>query len=66
MRKLTRPMPGPASLARYDHNTHKWKGRVPTVACKNDIWQKLIDMQGEFCAFCERSGVFQGSCRFNC
>lgn len=52
MKFLARNPIGPAVLADFDHNIHKWKavkGRH-----KRLIWVDLVNMQGKRCAYCER------------
>lgn len=60
MRKLNRPQPGPTKLAGYNYQTQEWTQRRPDKDCRRQIWQKLTIMQGQFCAFCERS-IFDGN-----
>lgn len=55
MRKLNRPQSAPTGLANYDYRTQKWNSRRPSKACRADIWQKFHLMQGNFCAFCEKT-----------
>ncbi|MDC9509002.1 retron Ec78 anti-phage system effector HNH endonuclease PtuB [Pseudoalteromonas sp. Angola-4] len=60
MKKLNRPQPAPAALANYNYQTHKWTSRRPSAACRTQIWQHFQTMQGNFCAFCERT-TYQGN-----
>lgn len=52
MRKLERPSSAPTCLSHYQHGRHQW-GAVSSQ-CKEEIWQHLEEMQGKFCAYCER------------
>lgn len=53
MKKLERPS-APLCLSRYSHAKGKvWNDVTPTD--KVLIWEKLHEMQGEFCAYCECS-----------
>lgn len=50
MKKLYRG-DAPACLGKYVYGRNAW-GEV-VAADKDEIWEKLIDMQGERCAYCE-------------
>ncbi len=52
MHKLQRDV-APACLARYKHGRNQWSHNVPTVDERTDIWNKLEQMQGARCAYCE-------------
>lgn len=50
MHKLQRG-PAPACLSRYRHGANNWNDL--TADDKKELWQKLDDMQGQRCAYCE-------------
>ena len=52
MRKLERG-PAPACLSRYRHGANNWKD--VSAEDKQEIWQKIDDMQRQRCAYCEGS-----------
>lgn len=52
MRKLDRPNP-PACLSKFRHGRNYW--RDVSFDDKSEIWQQLEQMQGNFCAYCQRS-----------
>jgi len=56
MHKLNRPQVIPNCLSKYQHGRDNW-GTVTPVD-KAIIWQKLTQMQGNLCAYCE-SGLKQ-------
>lgn len=58
MHKLQRGV-APACLARYKHGRDQWSRDVPTVGERTDIWNKLEQMQGARCAYCE-AGIITG------
>jgi uncharacterized protein (TIGR02646 family) len=57
MRKLNRPQPGPACLNNFDHNVHNWSSMRSR---KKQVWEKLEEMQGGFCCYCE-SFAYRGN-----
>lgn len=52
MRKLERG-PAPACLSRYRRGANNWKD--VSAEDKQEIWQKIDDMQRQRCAYCEGS-----------
>lgn len=50
MKKLTRTKK-PECLLKYNHSKHTWND--VTTNDKALIWEKLYEMQGNFCAYCE-------------
>ena len=50
MRKLERG-PAPTCLSKYRHGANNWNDL--TADDKKELWQKLDDMQGQRCAYCE-------------
>lgn len=53
MRKLERPPSAPPCLVKYKHGRDNWGKVCPK--CKSEIWQLLKQVQGKFCAYCERT-----------
>ena len=53
MHHLERNAAIPGGLSSYRHGYHKWSGSCPTTAERASIWQALVAMQGERCAYCE-------------
>lgn len=51
MRKLCRPAPGPKCLERLQRSASSWTDVSP--AQKDEIWEKIEEMQGRLCAYCE-------------
>lgn len=51
VRKLDRPSPGPACLSNFRHGRNPWSDLKPQD--RTQIWQHLVQMQGEFCAYCQ-------------
>lgn len=58
MRALTRPNPGPAALAAYQHGRDQWDEVTGTD--REQIWQHLRPMQKGLCAYCEAGLEQQG------
>jgi uncharacterized protein (TIGR02646 family) len=50
MHKLDRPI-APTCLSNYRHGQHNWDDVSP--ADKSQIWQQLVVMQQNYCAYCE-------------
>jgi len=50
MHKLQRG-PAPACLSSYRHGLNNWKDL--SADARKELWQKLYDMQGQRCAYCE-------------
>ena len=46
------PIP-PVGLCNYRHGQHRWSNTSPNQAERAAIWDKLVDMQGKRCAYCE-------------
>lgn len=55
MKKLNRPQPEPACLNKLRTANKKWGRSSPNSNHRNEIWASLIEMQGEFCCYCESS-----------
>ena len=55
MHKLERDPVPPQGLSRYRHGKNQWGGQplTPSLAERDEIWQKLNAMQGKRCAYCE-------------
>ncbi|PVZ42332.1 retron Ec78 anti-phage system effector HNH endonuclease PtuB [Pseudomonas sp. CC120222-01a] len=51
MRRLNRDEAPPAGLDRYRHGRDQWSSTTPELRLL--IWEKLEDMQGARCAYCE-------------
>jgi len=52
MHKLNRSQVIPSCLSKYLHGRDNWE--KVTSADRSEIWQHLAQMQGNFCAYCER------------
>lgn len=52
MRQLIRPA-DPAALRKYDYLVHNWDQQAPTTADRDALWNGLLEMQGDRCAYCE-------------
>lgn len=52
MRELIRPA-GPACLQNYDYRHDGWSIAAPTHVDRQAVWQALLVMQGDRCAYCE-------------
>ena len=53
MKKLTRPLPSPTCLDQYKHGRDNWSSL--DFECRQSIREDLWNMQGQFCAYCERT-----------
>lgn len=53
MRHLQRPLPAPGCLSELDHQHHQWSLHAPNAEGRAEIWEKLAEMQGKFCCYCE-------------
>jgi uncharacterized protein (TIGR02646 family) len=51
--QLHRDAVPPAGLSKYRHGQDKWSNVCPTQAERAAIWEKLVAMQGNRCAYCE-------------
>ena len=51
MKRLERQQP-PACLNQYDYRKDNWS-RISKDGKTSEIWEKLTEMQGPFCAYCE-------------
>ncbi|MBF0471842.1 MAG: TIGR02646 family protein [Gammaproteobacteria bacterium] len=58
MHRLTRSSQPPVCLANYHHGRNHWKQITP--AEKDEIWQKLEQMQQHRCAYCEAAISSEG------
>jgi uncharacterized protein (TIGR02646 family) len=52
MRKLVRPA-APNCLSKYKAGRDQWSMQAPTPEHRQQIWNSLNAMQGEYCAYCE-------------
>ncbi|WP_222115893.1 retron Ec78 anti-phage system effector HNH endonuclease PtuB [Chromobacterium vaccinii] len=55
MKKLNRPQPEPACLNKLRIANKKWGRSSPNSNHRNEIWNSLTEMQGNFCCYCESS-----------
>jgi uncharacterized protein (TIGR02646 family) len=53
MRRLYRDPVSPLGLTNYRHGSSNWALSSPTPSEREEIWAKLLAMQGEYCAYCE-------------
>jgi len=53
MHRLHRDPVPPAGLGHYRHGLHAWSNTCPTQPERAGIWDKLLVMQGDRCAYCE-------------
>lgn len=53
MHRLHRDPVPPTGLTKYQHGQDTWSNTCPTRAERAAIWEKLVAMQGNRCAYCE-------------
>ncbi len=53
MHRLHRDPAPPIGLTKYRHGQDTWSNTCPTQAERAAIWDKLVAMQGNRCAYCE-------------
>jgi len=53
MHKLTRPLDAPAILGEFGYPEHNWDDDFKSKH-KQEVWEKLYEMQGFRCAYCEK------------
>lgn len=52
MKYLSRQMPGPSVLNKFDYRRDDWNSLSSND--KKEIWEEIIKMQGKLCAYCEK------------
>lgn len=53
MHRLYRDPVSPMGLIKYRHGKNAWSNTCPTQPERAEIWESLVAMQGERCAYCE-------------
>ncbi len=61
MHRLRRPLEEPACLSGFDYRSNNWDD--VSSRQKDIIWEKIFSMQGQRCAYCEKSIPTKGESR---